>query len=97
MKRGMIRAVKITLRGMSPELEQILRRTARDTGESLNRVAIALLERGAGLSRRRKPTLHHDLDHLAGTWSAREAARFDRDLAEQRRIDPDLWKRAGPS
>lgn len=36
--------------------------------------------------------LHHDLDHLAGTWSDEEAAEFDAALAEQRKIDPELWE-----
>jgi hypothetical protein len=88
----MLHAVKpITLRGMRPELERIVRRRARETGQSLNRVVLALLERGAGLERRRR-VLHHDLDHLAGSWTAEEADAFDRDLAEQRRVDPELWK-----
>ena len=34
--------------------------------------------------------LHHDLDHLAGTWSDEEAAEFDAALAEQRKIEPEL-------
>jgi hypothetical protein len=38
-----------------------------------------------------RKVLHHDLDALFGAWSDREAAAFDRHLAEQRRIDPDLW------
>jgi hypothetical protein len=36
--------------------------------------------------------LHHDLDHLAGTWSDEEAAAFDAALLEQRRVDPELWR-----
>lgn len=36
-------------------------------------------------------TVHRDLDHLAGTWSKEEADEFDEALAEQRRIDPELW------
>jgi nitric oxide reductase large subunit len=40
---------------------------------------------------RRAEELHYDLDHLAGTWSEEEAAAFDTALAEQRRIDPELW------
>lgn len=35
---------------------------------------------------------HHDLDHLAGTWSEEAAAEFDAALAEQRKIDPELWE-----
>jgi len=88
----MLHSVKpITLRGVSPELERVLRRLAKETGQSLNRIAIGLLERGAGLERKPR-ALHHDLDHLAGSWSAEEADAFDRDLAEQRRVDPELWK-----
>jgi len=41
--------------------------------------------------------LHHDLDHLAGTWSDEEAAEFDAALAEQRKIDPELWRRSDQS
>ena len=37
------------------------------------------------------PTLYHDLDALAGSWTALEASEFDKALAEQRRIDEDLW------
>ena len=37
-------------------------------------------------------TRHHDLDELAGTWSAEEAAEFDEALAAQRRIDPGVWR-----
>lgn len=37
------------------------------------------------------PTLHHDLDALAGSWTVREASEFDKAVAEQRRIDDDLW------
>ena len=42
----------------------------------------ALIERG----------YRHDLDHLAGTWSRKEAAAFESALREQRKIDPELWR-----
>ena len=37
--------------------------------------------------------LHDDLNHLSGTWSDEEAAEFDAALAEQRKIDPELWEK----
>jgi hypothetical protein len=46
---------------------------------------------GIGSDRSLKP-VYRDLDVLAGTWSAAEAAAFDKALAEQRSIDPELWK-----
>ncbi len=82
----------ITLRGVPPELERLILRRSAESGESLNRVVITLLEQGAGLRRKPRPVLHHDLDRLAGTWSAEEAAELDRDLAEQRRVEAELWK-----
>ena len=36
--------------------------------------------------------VNHDFDWMAGTWTAKEANAFDKALAEQRSIDPDVWK-----
>lgn len=33
----------------------------------------------------------HDLDHLAGTWSDVEVADFETSLADQRKVDPEIW------
>ena len=39
---------------------------------------------------RRAGERHHDLDALAGTWTEEDWAEFERALAEQRRIEPDV-------
>ena len=83
----------ITLRGVPPEVARMIQRKSHETGESLNKVVIELLEAGAGVRRRRgRKVVHHDLDDLAGAWSREEAAAFDRSLKDQREIDADLWK-----
>jgi hypothetical protein len=82
----------ITLRGIAPELERILRKRSAQSGESLNRVVIELLEEAAALDRKRRRPRHHDLDSLSGVWSQADADEFDRELADQRRIDAGLWK-----
>ena len=51
-----------------------------------------LLKKIFAVSKMRRDGLHHDLDHLAGSWSADEAAEFDKDLAAQRKIDQELWR-----
>jgi hypothetical protein len=51
-----------------------------------------MLEEAAGQHTSTRRELHHDLDHLAGTWSDEEAAAFDAALIEQRRVDPELWE-----
>jgi hypothetical protein len=35
---------------------------------------------------------YDDLDTLSGLWTERKAAEFDKALAGQRTIDPELWK-----
>ena len=81
----------ITLRNLPPELVKIIQKRAQEKG-SVNRAVISLLEESAGLHKKRKNTrVYHDLDHLAGTWSKKQAAEFDRELARQRKIDPELW------
>ena len=37
-----------------------------------------------------KPLRHRDLDFLAGTWT--DDPEFDQALAEQRKVDAEMWK-----
>ncbi|CAA9266063.1 MAG: hypothetical protein AVDCRST_MAG93-2414 [uncultured Chloroflexia bacterium] len=41
--------------------------------------------------------LRHDLDNLAGTWSADEASEFRQATAQFDEIDPTLWQYASTS
>ena len=43
---------QITLRGLVPRLERELRRIAKKTGKSLNRVVLEMINKSAGLSKR---------------------------------------------
>ncbi|MFW6083694.1 MAG: hypothetical protein ACODAA_00585 [Gemmatimonadota bacterium] len=85
----------ITIRNMPEELEKRIETLADEEGLSLAQTVIRLLLRATGLPEsgggHGRPKRNHDLDELAGTWSANDAAEFDRSLAEQRRIDPDPW------
>jgi plasmid stability protein len=83
----------ITLRNIPPNLARVLRRRADAEGSSLNKTVLHILEESAG-TRQPKPrrTMHHDLDALAGAWTRRQSAAFDKVLSGQRRIDPELWE-----
>jgi hypothetical protein len=85
---------QITLRGIPVEVEKMIKREAEKKGVSLNKAFIALLEKTTGTKQKaqKKKSLHHDLDHLCGTWAKREADEFTRNVEFQRRIDEDLWK-----
>ncbi|MBI2360807.1 MAG: hypothetical protein HYV04_18200 [Deltaproteobacteria bacterium] len=84
----------ITLRNLPPEVVKIVRKKARKKGTSINKAVISLLEESTGTSRKKqeKKTLYHDLDALAGSWTREEALEFEKALAAQRTIEPDLWK-----
>ena len=83
----------VTLRNLPPEITRIIRQKADERRTSINKVVISLLEKSAGVQRKTRETIvHHDLDALAGSWTREEAAGFNRTLAKQRAIDPDLWQ-----
>lgn len=86
----------ITLRNLPPELTRIIRQKADEQHVSINKVVISLLEKSVGVrSKKSEKVLYHDLDVLAGSWTCEEATAFNRALARQRAIDPDLWRRPG--
>jgi hypothetical protein len=83
----------VTLRNLSPELARLIRKRANEKRTSLNKAVISLLEESVGIRGKKKDKpLHHDLDGLAGSWTKEEASTFERALACQRAIEPDLWK-----
>ena len=81
----------ITVRNLPPAVAKAVRDRARKENLSLNRAVICLLEEATGGPRARK-VVHHDLDHLAGRWSEEEYQQFMTALAEQRPIDPEMWR-----
>lgn len=85
----------ITIRNMPPDLEKRIEALAREESASLAQTVVRLLLRATGLQgprgTREAGERHHELDALAGTWSAEDSAEFERALAEQRRIEPDVW------
>jgi hypothetical protein len=91
-RRGGLAVTAITLRNIPPKLQEAIQRRAGKDGLSLNKAVIRMLEEAAGQGTTGRRELHYDFDHLAGTWSEKEAAAFDEALAEQRRVDPELWR-----
>ncbi len=44
------------------------------------------------LLKRAENAVYDDLDHLAGTWSARDAAEFEAATAVFEKVDENMWK-----
>jgi hypothetical protein len=73
----------VTVRNLPPAVAKAVRDKARKENLSLNRAVIRLLEEATG-EKRGTTEIHHDLDHLAGTWSEEEYQQFMAALSEQR-------------
>ena len=84
---------QLTIRGLGDELTRAIQRLANRDGTSLNRAAVKLLRRGAGLEEGRETdTVGSSLDHLIGTWSAADADEFERALRRFETIDEAMWE-----
>ena len=81
---------QLTIRNLPPALEQRLRSQAAQTGTSLNKTVVSLLEEATGLEPVVRPK--RDLSDLAGHWTEEEAAEFERAVEPFEHIDEELWK-----
>ncbi len=81
----------ITIRGIDAEIDSLLRKKAEESGDSINTTILKLLRKALQLDKDRPYPEYHDLDNLAGTWSAEERAEFDKFQEGFSEIDRDLW------
>ena len=83
---------QITVRGIAPDLEKQIRRKAKATGKSLNKVLLELIGGSAGSEKRRKKPAGASLAELAGGWSEKEAREFEDSVRVFEEIDAAVWK-----
>lgn len=83
--------MQLTLRGLSSELEEYLQKLAAEENISLNKAALKVLAKGAGLTESKKNIIGQDLDYLFGTWKASEAETFLESIKSCEQIDKDFW------
>ena len=79
--------VQYTLRGIPVEVDQALRKKARERSVSLNQLLVDELIHASGASSHRR---YRSLKRIAGRW--KEDAEFDRALQAQRQIDWAVWR-----
>lgn len=85
---------QLTVRGFDDELSTSLRRLAAREGISLNKAALKLLRKGAGLADDKKDpnAIGDSLDDLFGTWSQEEADSIDAAIEFFETVDESMWK-----
>ena len=62
------------LRDIPPDLILLLKREAKRLHTSINTLVLKIIERELGFTCEKHT--HHDLDHLAGSWSTAEEKTF---------------------
>jgi hypothetical protein len=80
--------MQYTIRGIPAAVDDALRERARAAGKSLNEAALDALAEGSGLAG--APRKRRDLSDVAGTWKGDRAVEAA--LADQDRVDEDLWR-----
>jgi hypothetical protein len=85
---------RLTVRGFDKALARCIKEAAKTHGVSLNRAALMLLRRGAGLdtSGRRSHRVGSSLNKLVGAWTRSEAAEFMQPVRAMEKHDTDFWK-----
>jgi hypothetical protein len=78
------------LRGIPSEIMTLLKQEAKRLDTSVNSLVLKMVERGLGFSSEK--IAYHDLDHLAGSWSASEEKIFKKNTHSFEQIDEDLWE-----
>jgi hypothetical protein len=81
----------ITLRGLNSDVEKIARREASNSGTSMNRFIINIIERSLRGKRSFKPKLFNDLDDLIGSITEEDSDHIIKSVSEQRKIDQEIW------
>jgi hypothetical protein len=74
---------------MDPEVEREIRRIARKTGKSLNRVVLEMINKSAEPA---KTAPADSLRNLAGGWTEKEASEFNEAIKICEQIDEAMLK-----
>jgi hypothetical protein len=82
----------MTLRGIDERIAAVLKEKARKEGTSVNALMLRLLKESLGIEKKKRGVVYDDLDHLAGTWSKKDAAEFERATSVFEKVDEEMWK-----
>ena len=83
----------LTITQLDHTVTEWIEQEAQRTGMPIEAVARRLIYRGLEVERQQaRQQRYHDLDALAGTWSAEEADEFRNAIADLNQIDPTLWQ-----
>lgn len=82
----------MTIRGIDDEVAKLLKDRAKSEEMSVNGIILKMVKESLGIEKKKRIKTYHDLDHLAGTWSEKDAKEFQERVAVMEKIDEELWK-----
>ena len=88
----MTKITQITIRISDPEIEKTLRRKAKESGKSLNKVVLELIGESSGTGGGKKKPAGESLREFAGTMTDQEAAELEEAVRIFEEIDEEMWK-----
>ena len=80
----------LTVRSLPADVSRALDAERRRRAKSLNQTVVELLGESLGLER--TAPRKNGLQKLAGRWSARDQASFDRATSVFEQIDEEIWR-----
>ncbi len=85
---------QLTIRGFDDDLRREIEAISRERGISLNRAAVLLIRRGAGLEDEGADSkiIGASLDEFIGSWTAEDEAEFLGTIEAMEQIDDELWR-----
>jgi predicted transcriptional regulator len=81
---------QITIRGLGPEIENKIRRIARDRHQSINYILTEIIREN--FEKKNKIPAAASLKHLTGTWKKEEAEDFLNSIKSCEQIDEEIWR-----
>ncbi len=81
----------LTIHGVDDRLEQAIQLRAAQRHQSASQWVVDALRHVLESDQPPEAKTYHDLDHLAGGWSAEETATFHQNIQIFEKIDEDVW------
>jgi hypothetical protein len=79
---------QITIRGIDPEIEREIRRSAKERRKSINQIVKEIIQKEF----KRPEPAAASLKQLSGGWNRTEAAEFQAAIKSFEQIDEEMWK-----
>ena len=85
---------QLTIRGFDKQLQRKIEELARSRSVSLNKAALELMRKGAGLleGRARHDVVGDRLDDFIGSWSEPREREFLDAVSDLERVDEAFWR-----